>query len=54
MEPKNDNHREALDRLLLLLVSEPKPGWEDEFEDLTRREVQRLRVPQTRLRAEDD
>ena len=36
--------REDWDRLLLLLVSEPRPGWEHEYEELTRREVARLRV----------
>jgi hypothetical protein len=34
--------RESLDRLVLLLASRPREGWEDLFETLTRREVERL------------
>jgi hypothetical protein len=33
---------ESLDRLVLLLASRPREGWEDLFEALTRREVERL------------
>jgi hypothetical protein len=33
---------ECLDRLILLLASRPREGWEDLFEALTRREVERL------------
>lgn len=47
MNPRNNTEREDLDRLLLLVLSEPKPGWEREFEELIRREVDRLRVPDT-------
>lgn len=38
-------HREFLDRLTLLLISRPEDGWEKEFKDITRREVERLTVP---------
>ena len=37
--------REASDRLILLLITKPLEGWEAEFEDITRREIQRLAVP---------
>jgi hypothetical protein len=33
---------ESLDRLVLLLAIQPREGWEDLFEALTRREVERL------------
>lgn len=39
------NIRDQLDRVLLLLASEPRPGFEREFEELTRREVDRLLQP---------
>ena len=38
-------HRESLDRLILLLISRPEEGWEKEFKDITRREIERLAVP---------
>jgi len=34
--------REAWDRLLLLLIAEPREGWEAEYAALTDREVERL------------
>jgi hypothetical protein len=37
--------RETWDRLVLLLIAQPREGWEDEFEAITRREVERLAVP---------
>ncbi len=39
--------REIWDRLVLLLISEPRKGWEREFHQITRREVERLEVPNT-------
>lgn len=36
---------EMWDRLVLLLIARPREGWEEEFEDITRREVERLAVP---------
>lgn len=39
---KTENLREDLDQLLLLLAAEPRPGFEREFEELTRREVARM------------
>jgi hypothetical protein len=44
MDATSDN-REELDRLLLLLISRPRQGFECEFEDLCRREVGRLAAP---------
>lgn len=36
---------EMWDRLVLLLIAQPREGWESEYEDITRREVERLAVP---------
>jgi hypothetical protein len=41
----NNKLRETWDRLVLLLISQPREGWESEFEEITRREVERLAVP---------
>jgi hypothetical protein len=43
---------ETWDRLVLLLIARPLKGWEDEFEEITRREIERLAVPVAT--AEDD
>jgi hypothetical protein len=43
--PENTEHREFLDRLILLLISRPLEGWEPEFKNIRRREVERLAVP---------
>jgi hypothetical protein len=40
-----NNHRETWDRLVLLLIAQPREGWEPEFEQITRREIERLAVP---------
>jgi hypothetical protein len=37
--------RETWDRLILLLIAQPREGWEPEFEEITRREIERLAVP---------
>jgi hypothetical protein len=37
--------REVWDRLTLLLITTPREGWETEFEEITRREIERLAVP---------
>ena len=34
--------REIWDRLVLLLIALPREGWEAEFEEITRREIERL------------
>jgi hypothetical protein len=36
-----DSH-ETWDRLVLLLAARPRDGWEEVFEEITRREVERL------------
>ncbi len=36
---------EMWDRLSLLLIAQPREGWEPEFEEITRREIDRLAVP---------
>ncbi len=41
----NNEHREFLDRLTLLLIARPQEGWEKEFKDITRREIERLALP---------
>ena len=46
-------HRESLDRLILLLISRPEEGWEKEFKAITRREIERLAVPD-KLQGESD
>ena len=33
---------EVWDRLVLLLIAQPREGWEPEFEQITRREIERL------------
>jgi hypothetical protein len=41
----NNKLRETWDRLVLLLIAQPREGWEPEFEEITRREIERLAVP---------
>ncbi len=41
----NNKVRETWDRLVLLLIAQPREGWEPEFEEITRREIERLSVP---------
>jgi hypothetical protein len=41
----NTKLRETWDRLVLLLIAQPREGWEPEFEEITRREIARLAVP---------
>ncbi len=35
---------ETSERLALLLIAQPRQGWESEFEELIRREIERLAV----------
>jgi hypothetical protein len=42
---RNIERREFSDRLTLLLISRPEEGWEKEFKDITRREIERLAIP---------
>ena len=41
----NNKLRETSERLALLLIAQPRQGWETEFEELIRREIERLAVP---------
>jgi hypothetical protein len=36
--------RETFDRLVLLLIAQPREGWEPEYEEITRREIERLAI----------
>jgi hypothetical protein len=46
MEGAADNKlRETWDRLVLLIIARPQKGWESEFAEITRREIQRLTIP---------
>ena len=42
MEAPRDKQQEMWDRLVLLLISRPRDGWETEFRAITRREIERL------------
>ncbi len=44
-EATDSKLRETWDRLVLLLIARPREGWEPEFEEITRREIERLAVP---------
>jgi hypothetical protein len=55
MESTRDNQiNETWDRLVLLLISRPREGWEPEFEDITRREIERLKFPALAVECEND
>ena len=41
----NNRVCETWDRLVLLLIARPREGWEPEFEEITKREIERLAVP---------
>jgi hypothetical protein len=44
MDVSIDNRpAETWDRLVLLLITRPCAGWEAEFEEITRREIERLK-----------
>ena len=49
-----DELRETWDRLVLLLIAQPREGWEPEFEEITRREIERLAPPTTDVEREYD
>ena len=49
----NDKLRETWDRLVLILIARPREGWEPEFEEIARREVERLAVPSGGERGKD-
>lgn len=41
----NNSPNETWDRLVLLLIARPVEGWEPEFKEITRREIERLAIP---------
>ncbi len=45
MEGTKHSDLEIWDRLVLLLITQPLGGWEEEFKEITRREIERLAVP---------
>ena len=46
MEGATDNKlRETWDRLVLLIIARPQKGWESEYEEIARREIERLAIP---------
>jgi hypothetical protein len=46
--------RETWDRLALLLIAQPREGWEREFEEITGREIERLAPAATEAERERD
>jgi NADPH-dependent 2,4-dienoyl-CoA reductase/sulfur reductase-like enzyme len=40
-----NDFREMWDRLVLLLIAQPREGWEPEYEEIIRREIERLAIP---------
>jgi NADPH-dependent 2,4-dienoyl-CoA reductase/sulfur reductase-like enzyme len=40
-----NDFRETWDRLVLLLIAQPREGWEPEYEERIRREIERLAIP---------
>jgi hypothetical protein len=53
MRATYDNN-ELWDRLTLLLITRPLEGWEPEFEEITRREIERLASPAEQLEERDE
>ncbi len=49
----NNKLPETWDRLVLLLIARPQEGWESEFEEITRREIERLAVPATKTEGDE-
>ena len=48
MDAEFDNKSaETWDRLVLLLITQPFDGWESEYAQIKRREIERLAVPAT-------
>jgi hypothetical protein len=45
MAQKDDKLSAIWDRWVILLTSQPREGWEDIFEEIKRRELERLCVP---------
>jgi hypothetical protein len=49
----NTEHSEFLDKLILLLISRPEHGWEQVFQDITCREIERLTVPAVEVKSDE-
>jgi hypothetical protein len=45
---------EMWDRLALLLIARAREGWEPEYEEITRREIERLAPAQSTERERDE
>jgi hypothetical protein len=45
---------ETWDRLVLLLISSPRSGWEAVFEEIIHREFERLSIPSQEITGGDD
>lgn len=41
----DNDHQDTIDRLGLLLISQPREGWEKEFEEIKRRLIERVYGP---------
>ena len=55
MEGVSDNKLlETWDRLTLLLIARPCAGWESEFKEITRREIERLATPTKEQEGRDE
>jgi hypothetical protein len=48
------DNREMWDRLVLLLIAQPREGWQPEFEEITRREIERLAPAESIEREHDE
>ena len=44
MEGAKHRNLETCDRLVLLLIARPLAGWQEEFNEIVRREIERLAV----------
>jgi hypothetical protein len=44
MEGAKHSKLETWDRLVLLLIARPLAGWQEEFNEIVRREIERLAV----------
>jgi hypothetical protein len=44
MEGEKHSNQETWDRLVLLLIARPLAGWQEEFNEIVRREIERLAV----------
>ena len=52
-EAASPKPQEVWDRLVLLLITSPREGWEIEFEEITCREIERLVVQKSEARDDE-